>query len=89
MILDMDHLVGAQEIGRLFRVGRQRVQQLTSRDDFPEPVVELAMGKVWSTEDVRRWATEHGRTVHEDDEPGDEQNEARSPGEEESGPAQG
>lgn len=68
MLTDMDHLVGAQEIGRLFRVGRQRVQQLTNRADFPRPVAELAMGKVWSTEDVRHWAIEHGRTLHENDE---------------------
>jgi predicted DNA-binding transcriptional regulator AlpA len=29
------HLVGAQEIARMLGVGRQRVYQLTSREDFP------------------------------------------------------
>jgi predicted DNA-binding transcriptional regulator AlpA len=67
MILGMEHLMGAAEIGKLFGVGRQRVFQLTSRDDFPRPEVELAMGKVWRTEDVRRWGIEHGRQLHEDD----------------------
>ncbi|ANZ42464.1 hypothetical protein BBK82_03080 [Lentzea guizhouensis] len=75
----MEHLVGAAEIGQMLRVGRQRVQQLVSREDFPAPEATLAMGKVWRTEVIRRWVIEHGREVYEDD-------EARSPGEAESGP---
>lgn len=35
---------------------RQRVFQLTQQPDFPAPVAVLAMGKVWKTIDVRRWA---------------------------------
>ncbi|RSM66641.1 DNA-binding protein [Amycolatopsis sp. WAC 01376] len=56
-------LVGGAEIGRLFGVGRQRVYQLTSRDDFPEPVERLAMGNVWRTDDVRKWARDHDRVM--------------------------
>lgn len=50
------HLVGAQEIARMLGVSRQRVHQLTSRLDFPKPVVTLAMGNVWRREDVEKWA---------------------------------
>lgn len=65
-IAHVDHLVGAQEIARMFGVSRQRVSQLTSRPDFPAPTVRLAMGKVWVTADVLAWARSKGRTIHED-----------------------
>ena len=61
MLTAVHHLIGAAEIGDLFGVSRQRVQQLVNRPDFPRPVVELAMGKVWNTEDVLRWGRETGR----------------------------
>jgi predicted DNA-binding transcriptional regulator AlpA len=57
----MHHLVGAAEIAELLGVSRQRVQQLISRDDFPQPEVVLAMGKVWLRADVIAWARERGR----------------------------
>jgi predicted DNA-binding transcriptional regulator AlpA len=57
----MHHLVGAAEIAAMLGVSRQRVQQLIARPDFPEPVVVLAMGKVWETKDVRAWAKARGR----------------------------
>lgn len=63
MLVHVDHLMGAAEIGELLGVSRQRVQQLVSRADFPAPAVELAMGKVWRREDVERWATERGRRI--------------------------
>jgi predicted DNA-binding transcriptional regulator AlpA len=65
MVLDVHHLVGSQEIGTMLGVGRQRVQQLISRDDFPAPEVTLAMGKVWMRADVEQWARDHGRIVAE------------------------
>ena len=45
-------------------VSRQRISQITTHRDFPAPVVVLRMGKVWDLADVRRWAKEHGRTLH-------------------------
>ncbi|MFC3382540.1 helix-turn-helix transcriptional regulator [Couchioplanes azureus] len=49
-------LVGAHEIRMMLGgISRQRVYQITSRRDFPEPVAELAMGNVWRTEDVEAW----------------------------------
>lgn len=65
MLTTVHHIVGAQEIAHMFGVSRQRVQQLISRDDFPAPIRTLAMGKVWHTEDVIRWATAKGRQVKE------------------------
>jgi len=59
MVTPVHHLVGAQEIGVMFGVSRQRVYQITRRPGFPEPVAVLGLGSVWHTEDVERWAAEH------------------------------
>lgn len=68
MITDVGkRAVGAAEIARMFGVSRQRVTQLTARDDFPEPWEVLSMGKIWLTEDVRRWAEARGRAVIDED----------------------
>jgi len=61
MIPDVHHLIGAAEIGKLFGVSRQRVQQLVHRPDFPAPTADLAMGKVWESADVHRWGISVGR----------------------------
>lgn len=63
MVLDVHHLVGSAEIGTMLGVGRQRVQQLISRPDFPEPEVKLAMGKIWDRRKVETWARENGRVI--------------------------
>lgn len=63
MVAVMHHLVGSAEIGVMLNVGRQRVQQITSREDFPAPEVTLAMGKVWKRADVEAWARDHGRRL--------------------------
>lgn len=58
-------MVGAAEIARLLGgLSRQRVSQLTAREDFPEPLARLQMGSVWLYKDVVRWAQRNGRTVH-------------------------
>ena len=51
--------MGAAEIGQSLGVSRQRVQQLTSRPDFPKPAAVLSMGKVWLASDVRTWAAQY------------------------------
>lgn len=63
IIAAMHHLVGAAEIGRMLGVSRQRVQQLVSREGFPEPEAVLEMGKVWKRSDVEEWARSRGRQV--------------------------
>lgn len=62
----MEHLVGSQELTKIFGVGRARVYQLTQRDDFPEPIARLAMGSIWHLDDIIAWAENGGRAVHLD-----------------------
>lgn len=52
--------VGAHEI-RLWLggVSRQRTYQITCRAGFPDPVADLAQGKVWLGADVEAWFTRH------------------------------
>lgn len=44
---------------RLGGISRQRVYAITSHRNFPEPVAELAAGKIWRTEDVERWIAKY------------------------------
>lgn len=50
-------LMGVREIAAAVDppMSRQRADLLTKRDDFPEPIAELAAGKIWSGAAVRRW----------------------------------
>lgn len=49
-------LMGAHEIRvRLGGMSRQRVYQITNHQNFPAPVAELEMGKVWDGDDVEAW----------------------------------
>lgn len=61
---DHGHL-GASEIAVLLGVSRPRVHQIADTyPDFPVPVADLHMGKVWHAADVEAWAAEHpNRTV--------------------------
>ena len=55
-------LVGAHEIRvRLGGISRQRTYQITSRADFPQPVADLAQGKIWAAADVDAWIAAHRR----------------------------
>lgn len=65
MILPEHNLMGASEIGELFGVGRQRVQQFTKMPDFPKPLADLAMGKVWQATDIRAWGIKEGRITED------------------------
>ncbi len=62
------HLVSRVEIAEMFGVTRQRVHQLVSRPDFPEPIAVLGVGMIWNREDVEQWARRTGRLPVEDDE---------------------
>lgn len=58
-------LVGIQEIARLLRVTRQRVDAITrSHSDFPEPVGMLAAGRIWRRSAIMAWAKRNGRRLH-------------------------
>jgi len=51
--------MGPAEIQARLGVSRQRAYILIGRRDFPEPWVELAMGKVWRSTDVEKWIRDH------------------------------
>jgi predicted DNA-binding transcriptional regulator AlpA len=56
------HLVGVHEIAEMLDVSRQRVDQLTARDDFPPPAAILHAGRrIWNRPDVEAWARATGR----------------------------
>ncbi|WP_433789238.1 helix-turn-helix transcriptional regulator [Actinoplanes sp. CA-252034] len=58
--------VGAHELRVLLDgISRQRVYQLTARPDFPEPVADLAQGKVWRTSEVTAWIAQRRRSDEE------------------------
>ena len=54
--------MGVTEVRALLDISRQRVHQII-RDDpsFPEPVAELASGRIWLRKDVEAWARRAGR----------------------------
>jgi prophage regulatory protein len=53
-------LMGAHEIRmRLGGISRQRVYAITSHRSFPEPIADLAQGKIWRASDVEKWIAEH------------------------------
>lgn len=54
-------LMSTVEIAELLGVTRQRVDQLSRTDQFPEPAAELAVGRVWARADVVAWAEKTGR----------------------------
>jgi predicted DNA-binding transcriptional regulator AlpA len=58
-------LVGAAEIAALLGVSRQRVDQLSRHQDFPEPIAELASGRIWSRKAIEEWAQALGRDLQD------------------------
>lgn len=56
-------LVGPAELTQMLGVGRTRFAQLIARPDFPVPMAELVMGKIWDLADVRVWAEKNGREL--------------------------
>ncbi len=45
-------------------VSKRRVAQLIARDDFPAPIAQLSVSRVWSYAEVKSWAESSGRVVH-------------------------
>ncbi|MCY1140943.1 DNA-binding protein [Actinoplanes sp. Pm04-4] len=60
-------LMGAGEIRRRLGVSRQRVQQIITRKDFPDPYQELEMGKVWDARDVEVWIAAYRPRLNPED----------------------
>jgi hypothetical protein len=61
--VNVEHLVGAKEIADRLGVARPQVVYEWRRrhPGFPDPVVRLSIGLVWSWPDVERWAKATGR----------------------------
>ena len=58
--------MGAAEIRRaLGGVSETRGRQITGRSDFPPPLADLEMGKVWWADAVEAWIAAHRRPVAE------------------------
>lgn len=57
-------VLGWTELTETLRLSKTRLRQLEDAGALPAPIAELRMGRVWSTDDVRRWCTEQGRTMH-------------------------
>jgi len=56
-------LAGPAELTQMLDVSRTRFAQIIARSDFPKPVADLVMGKVWDLAEVRKWAAKTGRTL--------------------------
>ena len=55
-------LVDIPEIARMLGVTRQRASRIIQTyDDFPPPLAELSIGRVWFSGDVEEWAQSHPR----------------------------
>lgn len=59
----MARLVGVREVGKLVGVSRQRADQLVRTKGFPDPIAELASGRIWERGSVVRWARHAGRSI--------------------------
>ena len=57
-------VVAQQEIGVMLDLSKRRVTQLIAREDFPAPIAQLSVSRIWSYEQVKSWAESSGRTVH-------------------------
>jgi len=62
--IDPTLLVGVTEIAEMAGVKRNVVSNWINRwDDFPTPVVTLAMGSAWYKPDIDRWLDEPRRVI--------------------------
>jgi predicted DNA-binding transcriptional regulator AlpA len=61
--VDVDDLVGADEIAQRLGVARRQAVHLWRQryPDFPTPVATLKTAMVWDWNDVKAWASATGR----------------------------
>jgi hypothetical protein len=55
---DADELIGVKEAAEILGWDTRRVTTYRSRGSFPEPVTELAMGPVWTREQIENYKRE-------------------------------
>ncbi|GGM10201.1 hypothetical protein GCM10011594_32620 [Nakamurella endophytica] len=56
-------VVAMAELVQLLGVSKTRVVQLIARPDFPAPVAELSVGRIWRYSDVLDYCERTGRSV--------------------------
>lgn len=62
-------LWGSEEIRRaLGGVSRARAYQITTRKGFPDPVADLANGRVWDATQVEAWIAVNRQVIAEEPE---------------------
>lgn len=61
-------LMGAAEIQDRLGFSRQWTYVIVGRRGFPEPVMELTMGKLWLAEDVEGWIRANRESLAQDPE---------------------
>ena len=54
-----NELVGVAEIAAMLGVSRQRIDQLTATEGFPDPIADLTAGRIWSRSAVEAWMADH------------------------------
>ncbi len=47
---------GVAEVAEILGVSRQRVAKLRDRNDFPDPIGQIAQGPIWDLDEVEAWA---------------------------------
>lgn len=60
--------MGQQEIRDRLGFSRQYTGTLINSKGFPDPVYDLAMGRIWLAEEVEAWIAEHRPSLAEDPE---------------------
>ena len=59
-----DELLGLSEVAELLGVTKRTALNYTAREEFPEPVAELAMGPVWKKRDFGITGEPKGEVAH-------------------------
>jgi hypothetical protein len=57
-------VVALAELTQMLGVTKNRAMQVSKKSDFPAPVAELSVGRVWSYEAVVEFCESTGRKVH-------------------------
>src|SRR5664280_1247420 len=57
-------VVALAELTQMLGVTKNRAMQVSKKSDFPAPVAELSVGRVWSYEAVLEFCERTGRTVY-------------------------
>ena len=65
----LPRLMGQQEIRDRLGYSRQHTAVIIGAKGFPDPVYELAMGRIWLAEDVEEWIRTHRPDMAEPDQP--------------------